>query len=77
MSFGSPGKEFDGRKGVIISSIADVLSYVEYQPQALFESLRATAEAAVRKGTIDISDRQRLLEEYAASLRGYTYFERG
>ncbi|MBE0598199.1 MAG: biosynthetic arginine decarboxylase [Desulfuromonadales bacterium] len=67
---------FDVMKEIAGDSIADVLSYVEYQPQALFESLRSSAEAAVRKGTIDIGERQRLLEEYAASLRGYTYFER-
>jgi arginine decarboxylase len=49
---------------------------VEYHPQTLFENFRNTAEEAVRKGKINLSERQLLLEEFSASLRGYTYFER-
>jgi arginine decarboxylase len=56
-------------------SIADVLSYVEYQPQQLFEQFRVTAEQAVRKGRITPTQRQAILDEFSASLRGYTYFE--
>ncbi len=56
-------------------SIADVLSYVEYQPQQLFEQFRTTAEQAVRKGRITPAQRQTILDEFSASLRGYTYFE--
>ena len=56
-------------------SIADVLSYVEYQPQQLFEQFRNTAEQAVRKGRITPVHRQQILDEFSASLRGYTYFE--
>jgi arginine decarboxylase len=56
-------------------SISDVLSYVEYQPQRLLEQLRRTAETAVRKERITLAQRQELLESFAASLRGYTYYE--
>jgi len=56
-------------------SIADVLSYVEYQPQQLLEQFRRTAEGAVRNGRIAPAERQHLLESFNASLRGYTYFE--
>jgi arginine decarboxylase len=56
-------------------SISDVLSYVEYQPQQLLEQLRKTAELAVRKERITLAQRQELLESFAASLRGYTYYE--
>ena len=56
-------------------SIADVLSYVEYQPQQLLEQFRRTAERAVRRGQIAPSERQNLLELFSASLRGYTYYE--
>ena len=56
-------------------SIADVLSYVEYQPQRLLERLRHTAEQSVRKERITLAQRQQLLESFAASLRGYTYYE--
>ena len=56
-------------------SIADVLSYVEYQPQRLLEQLRRTAEQAVKKERISLAQRQELLESFNASLRGYTYYE--
>jgi arginine decarboxylase len=56
-------------------SIADVLSYVEYQPQQLLEQLRRTAELAVKKERITLAQRQELLESFNASLRGYTYYE--
>jgi len=56
-------------------SIADVLSYVEYQPQQLLEKLRKTAELAVRKERITLAQRQEMMESFAASLRGYTYYE--
>jgi arginine decarboxylase len=62
-------REMDG------DSIADVLSYVEYQPQQLLEQFRRTAENAVRAGRIQPAERQALLEAFNASLRGYTYFE--
>ncbi|WP_341938403.1 biosynthetic arginine decarboxylase [Marinimicrobium sp. C2-29] len=57
-------------------SIADVLSYVEYDPQAMFKQFRSTAEQAVRDGRITVSDRQEMLAAFTDSLRGYTYFER-
>lgn len=56
-------------------SIADVLSYVEYQPSRLQEQFRNAAEQAVRSGVISVPTRQRILETFAASLRGYTYYE--
>lgn len=56
-------------------SVADVLSYVEYQPQNLLASFRETAERAVRCGKITAAERQRLVSAYAAGLRGYTYYE--
>ncbi len=67
---------FDVMKEISGDSIGDVLSYVEYQPQSLFEAVRKNAEEAVRQGKFSIAERQSFLEEFAASLRGYTYFER-
>ncbi len=67
---------FDVMKEITGDSIADVLSYVEYHPQTLFEGFRTRAEEAVRQGKISVAERQRIVEDYAASLRGYTYFER-
>ena len=56
-------------------SIADVLSYVEYQPQDLYQRYRQLAEEAVRDGRISVEQRKEMLNLYAESLRGYTYFE--
>ncbi|MEH6628270.1 MAG: biosynthetic arginine decarboxylase [Motiliproteus sp.] len=66
---------FDLVKELEGDSIADVLSYVEYQPQAILESFRRTAEKAVRSGKITASERRKLLDCFSDSLRGYTYYE--
>ena len=57
-------------------SIADVLSYVEYDPAALFQQFRQTAEQAVRDNIISIAERQEMLAAYTEGLRGYTYYEK-
>ena len=57
-------------------SIADVLSYVEYQPKELYRRFLALAEQAVRESRITIKERQTMLKLYNESLGGYTYFER-
>lgn len=66
---------FDLVKELEGDSIADVLSYVEYQPQVILENFRRTAEAAVRKGSITAAERRELLDTFTESLRGYTYYE--
>jgi len=67
---------FDVMKEMSGDSIADVLSYVEYTPQTLFETFRARVEEAVRQKQISVKDRQRIVDEYSASLHGYTYYEK-
>ncbi|WGL15683.1 biosynthetic arginine decarboxylase [Microbulbifer bruguierae] len=57
-------------------SIADVLSYVEYSPQDLFERFRKLAEGAVKEGRITAQQRKQILHTYTASMSGYTYFEK-
>jgi arginine decarboxylase len=57
-------------------TVADVLSYVEYDPRRILEDIRAAAEAAVREGRITPSDRFEILQSFEDGLRGYTYFER-
>ena len=66
---------FDVSREIGGDSISDVLSYVEYQPQQLMEQFRRTAEQAVRDGRITLAQRQAVVESFAASLRGYTYYE--
>ena len=56
-------------------SISDVLSYVEYQPQEIFQKFRSRAEDAVQAGRISVAQRQEMLSLFDESLRGYTYFE--
>jgi len=56
-------------------SIADVLSYVEYEPQNLKKQFRNIAEHAVKAGKISVADRQRMLKDFSDSLNGYTYYE--
>jgi arginine decarboxylase len=56
-------------------SIGDVLSYVEYQPQAIFEQFHARTESAVRERLITDAQRLEMLKLFSESLQGYTYFE--
>ncbi len=57
-------------------SVADILSYVEYDPRRIMEDLRALAEESVRAGRISPSDRYQILQAFEDGIRGYTYFER-
>ncbi|EAT12991.1 biosynthetic arginine decarboxylase [Bermanella marisrubri] len=68
---------FDFVREIHGDSIADVLSYVEYDPRIMSEELRQRAEKAVRQGRITPARRKQMLKAFKASLDGYTYFERG
>lgn len=57
-------------------SIADVLSYVEYEPKHLVERFRLKTELAVREERISVARRRQMLEAFSASLQGYTYLVR-
>jgi arginine decarboxylase len=57
-------------------SVADVLSYVEYDPKQLILRIRKLAEEAVRSGAISAKDRRKVMEAFENGMRGYTYFER-
>ncbi|TVR46054.1 MAG: biosynthetic arginine decarboxylase [Planctomycetota bacterium] len=56
-------------------SVADVLSYVEYDPKDLVAMVRHRAEQAVRAQRITTAERREILEAYSAGIQGYTYFE--
>lgn len=56
-------------------TIADVLSYVEYQPNNLQESFRHVAERAVRSGHLTVAERRTIVRSFTESLAGYTYYE--
>lgn len=57
-------------------SVADILTYVEYDPKRLAMKFRKTAEKAVGEGRITAQQRKEIMQAYEAGLRGYTYFER-
>jgi len=56
-------------------TVADVLSYVEYDPKELVARFRRFAETAVAQGRITPKQRREILDLYRAGLNGYTYFE--
>ena len=56
-------------------TVADVLSYVEYEPKRLETMIRTKAEKAVQEGRITVQERRRIISAYTAGLRGYTYYE--
>ncbi|MGQ9661230.1 MAG: biosynthetic arginine decarboxylase [Kiritimatiellia bacterium] len=71
----------DGENHLVFSSeihgdsVADVLSYVEYDPKTMVDRFRSLAEAAVQSGRITAEERRMIMDAYQNSLRGYTYFE--
>ena len=56
-------------------SVADVLTYVEYDPKELVSNFRSLAESAVRNGLIKPAERRTFMDVYQNGLRGYTYYE--
>lgn len=56
-------------------SVADVLSYVEYDPKDMTKQFRATAEQAIRENLITPRERREIMNMYEEGLRGYPYFE--
>ncbi len=67
---------YDFVKEIHGDTIADVLSYVEYQPSALQLRYRNLAEKAVKEGRISARERQKIIRTFNASLSGYTYYEK-
>jgi len=67
---------FDFVKEIHGDTIADVLSYVEYEPKEMQLRYRNTAERAVREGRITARERQQTINAFNASLQGYTYYEK-
>lgn len=57
-------------------SVADVLSYVEYDPKRIIRRIRKLAEEAVSNDSITARDRRHIMETFENGMRGYTYFER-
>lgn len=56
-------------------TVADVLTYVEFDPKELVSKFRNFAEKAVAMGRISPKERKEILDLYRNGLTGYTYFE--
>ena len=56
-------------------TVAEVLSYVEYEPKELITQFRNLAESAVISKRITPTERKEIMEAFEEGLRGYTYFE--
>ncbi|MEI6817978.1 MAG: biosynthetic arginine decarboxylase [Verrucomicrobiota bacterium] len=56
-------------------TVADVLSYVEFDPKELVTRFRNFAEKAVTEGRISPKERREILDLFREGLAGYTYFE--
>lgn len=72
----NPDGSYDLMKEIHGDSVADVLSYVEYEPKDMLVRFRASAEEAIRDGLISVSERREIMRAYDNGLRGYTYYER-
>ncbi len=81
--FGDPNVvtiSLDGEGGFDIEhetegdTIAQVLSYVEYDPQDCLSTFRKTVEKAVKAGKVNASERRTMIAAYKNSLAGSTYF---
>ncbi|BHH86118.1 biosynthetic arginine decarboxylase [Desulforhopalus sp. 52FAK] len=57
-------------------SVADVLSYVEYDLRATKTRLKNIAEDSIDNGYITAGERKTILASFDEGLRGYTYFEK-
>ncbi|AGY58242.1 biosynthetic arginine decarboxylase [Gloeobacter kilaueensis] len=54
-------------------TMTEVLRYVQYDHEALLESIRRESEQALRERRITLSESRLLLQHYERSLSGYTY----
>ena len=56
-------------------TVADVLSYVQYEPKKLVRSLEIWAKQAIKEGKIPLEEGKEFLDTYRSGLYGYTYLE--
>ena len=56
-------------------TVADVLSYVQYNPKKMVRSLEIWAKQSVKEGKITLEEGKEFLSTYRSGLYGYTYLE--
>jgi arginine decarboxylase len=68
--------DYDFVREIEGDTVADVLSYVEFNPKQMLLDFRGLAEQAIREGRITANERREIMKAYDNGLRGYTYFEK-
>ena len=58
-------------------SVAEVLSYVQYNKENLVSRVRRSVEAALREKRITMAESGRFMKRYEEALEGYTYLAVG
>ncbi|MBY6068893.1 biosynthetic arginine decarboxylase [Leisingera aquaemixtae] len=66
---------FDIEHETEADTIAEVLSYVEYDPRQCLETFRKRVERAVKSGKVNAAERRQMIAAYKDSLAGSTYFD--
>lgn len=56
-------------------TVADVLSYVQYEPKKMVRSLEIWAKQSIQEGKITLEEGKEFLDTYRSGLYGYTYLE--
>lgn len=56
-------------------TIAEVMSYVEYDPRDCVDAFRSIVDQAISEGRLNTSERKTLMGAYRDSINGYTYYE--
>jgi arginine decarboxylase len=54
-------------------SVADVLRYVDYEPNELLRRLRANIETALRSGSLTLDESRQLISRFQSGMASYTY----
>ncbi len=56
-------------------TVAEVLRYVDYEPNELLRRLRSRVENSVRQGWITLDESRQLIKRFTDGMSGYTYLE--
>ncbi|MQQ10059.1 biosynthetic arginine decarboxylase [Epibacterium sp. SM1979] len=56
-------------------TIAEVMSYVEYDPRDCLDAFRKTVERALAAGQVNTAERRMMIAAYKDALAGHTYFD--
>jgi len=67
------GDDYTVEKVVKGDSVAEVLSYVQYDKEQLVSRVRRAVEAALREKRITLAESGRFMKRYEEALEGYTY----